>query len=97
MGLSEWKGGVKNGAGHGGHLRWKCRLHIIDPYRCFGRISNVDYNGCFYCKFGDGRCRGVDYNGVRRAAFSNEAGIGTATLAHGAAKTKEPVREVWSR
>ena len=31
--------------------------------------------------------------GVRRAAFSNEAGIGTATLAHGAAKTKEPVRE----
>ena len=32
-------------------------------------------------------------HGTRRAAFSNEAGIGTATLAHGAAKTKEPVRE----
>lgn len=31
--------------------------------------------------------------GVKRAAFSNEAGIGTATLAHGAAKTREPVRE----
>ncbi len=31
--------------------------------------------------------------GVRRAAFSNEAGIGTAALAHGAAKTREPVRE----
>ena len=31
--------------------------------------------------------------GVRRAAFSNEAGIGTAPLAHGAAKTDEPVRE----
>lgn len=31
--------------------------------------------------------------GVRRAAFSNEAGIGTAPLAHGAAKTNEPVRE----
>ena len=31
--------------------------------------------------------------GVRRAAFSNEAGIGTAPMAHGAAKTKEPVRE----
>lgn len=31
--------------------------------------------------------------GVKRAAFSNEAGIGTATLAHGAAKTKEPIRE----
>ncbi|MFH2055025.1 MAG: sodium:alanine symporter family protein [bacterium] len=31
--------------------------------------------------------------GVRRAAFSNEAGLGTAPMAHGAAKTKEPVRE----
>ncbi|MEM1244946.1 MAG: alanine/glycine:cation symporter family protein [Acidobacteriota bacterium] len=31
--------------------------------------------------------------GVKRAAFSNEAGIGTAPLAHGAAKTSEPVRE----
>jgi AGCS family alanine or glycine:cation symporter len=31
--------------------------------------------------------------GVRRAAFSNEAGIGTAALAHGAARTREPVRE----
>jgi alanine or glycine:cation symporter, AGCS family len=31
--------------------------------------------------------------GVKRAAFSNEAGIGTAALAHGAAKTTEPVRE----
>jgi AGCS family alanine or glycine:cation symporter len=31
--------------------------------------------------------------GIRRGAFSNEAGIGTAPLAHGAAKTSEPVRE----
>ncbi|MBX2844456.1 MAG: alanine:cation symporter family protein [Flammeovirgaceae bacterium] len=31
--------------------------------------------------------------GVRRAAFSNEAGIGTAPMMHGAAKTNEPVRE----
>lgn len=31
--------------------------------------------------------------GVRRAAFSNEAGIGTAPMAHGAAKTDQPVRE----
>lgn len=31
--------------------------------------------------------------GARRAAFSNEAGIGTAPMAHGAAKTNEPVRE----
>ena len=31
--------------------------------------------------------------GIKRAAFSNEAGIGTEAMAHGAAKTKEPVRE----
>ena len=31
--------------------------------------------------------------GVRRGAFSNEAGIGTESLAHGAAKTTEPIRE----
>ncbi|MDT0676743.1 alanine/glycine:cation symporter family protein [Autumnicola musiva] len=31
--------------------------------------------------------------GIRRGAFSNEAGIGTATMAHGASKTSEPIRE----
>lgn len=31
--------------------------------------------------------------GAKRAAFSNEAGIGTAPLMHGAAKTNEPIRE----
>src|SRR5690606_29821830 len=31
--------------------------------------------------------------GVSRGAFSNEAGIGTESLAHGAARTREPVRE----
>ena len=31
--------------------------------------------------------------GIKRGAFSNEAGIGTAPMAHGAAKTSEPIRE----
>ncbi len=31
--------------------------------------------------------------GVQRGAFSNEAGIGTESMAHGAARTREPVRE----
>ena len=35
----------------------------------------------------------VIITGVRRASFSNEAGLGTASMAHGAAKTSEPVRE----
>ncbi|PIF06099.1 MAG: sodium/alanine symporter [Draconibacterium sp.] len=40
-----------------------------------------------------GSIGGVIITGVRRAAFSNEAGMGTAPMAHGAAKTSEPVRE----
>lgn len=35
----------------------------------------------------------VIQTGIKRAVFSNEAGLGTAALAHGAAKTDEPVRE----
>ncbi len=36
---------------------------------------------------------GVMVIGIQRAAFSNEAGLGSASIAHSAAKTKEPVRE----
>ena len=40
-----------------------------------------------------GGALGVMAIGVRQGAFSNEAGIGTAVMAHGAAKTREPIRE----
>ena len=36
---------------------------------------------------------GVLVWGIRRASFSNEAGLGSAAIAHAAAKTDEPVRE----
>ncbi|MCA9103433.1 MAG: alanine:cation symporter family protein [Planctomycetales bacterium] len=36
---------------------------------------------------------GVMVVGVQRAAFSNEAGIGSAAIAHSAARTDEPIRE----
>ncbi len=32
-------------------------------------------------------------NGIARGLFSNEAGLGSASIAHASAKTKEPVRE----
>ncbi|HAS57651.1 MAG TPA: sodium/alanine symporter [Algoriphagus sp.] len=35
----------------------------------------------------------VIITGARRAAFSNEAGIGTAPMVHGASKNREPIRE----
>lgn len=40
-----------------------------------------------------GMVGGLVLLGIRRGAFSNEAGIGTAPMAHGAAKTSEPIRE----
>ncbi|MDA0807796.1 MAG: alanine/glycine:cation symporter family protein [Planctomycetota bacterium] len=36
---------------------------------------------------------GVLVTGFKRAAFSNEAGVGSAAIAHAAAKTEHPVRE----
>ncbi|MCT7997013.1 alanine/glycine:cation symporter family protein [Laspinema olomoucense] len=36
---------------------------------------------------------GVVVQGFRRAAFSNEAGVGSAAIAHAAARTEEPIRE----
>lgn len=36
---------------------------------------------------------GVLIQGVKRASFSNESGVGTAAIAHAAAKTDEPIRE----
>jgi AGCS family alanine or glycine:cation symporter len=37
--------------------------------------------------------REIIVQGVRRACFSNEAGLGSSPIAHSAAATKEPVRE----
>jgi len=42
---------------------------------------------------GYGALIGVLVMGFRRAAFSNEAGVGSAAIAHSAAKTEYPVRE----
>jgi AGCS family alanine or glycine:cation symporter len=40
-----------------------------------------------------GGIMGVLVQGVKRGAFSNESGLGSAAIAHSAAKTDEPVRE----
>ncbi len=44
-------------------------------------------------KAGFGALVGVLVVGFKRAAFSNEAGVGSAAIAHAAAKTKYPIRE----
>lgn len=47
----------------------------------------------FSFKAGFGGFLGVLVTGFRRAAFSNEAGVGSASIAHSAASTNEPIRE----
>jgi len=55
----------------------------------FGEIMRSAFsNDALY-----GGVLGVMVLGIKRAAFSNEAGIGSAAIAHSAAKTEYPVRE----
>ncbi len=50
-------------------------------------------DGAFSPIAGFGGAVGVLVQGFKRAAFSNEAGVGSAAIAHSAAKTDYPVRE----
>ncbi len=50
-------------------------------------------DGAFTPKAAYGGFLGVLVLGFQRAAFSNEAGLGSASIAHSAAKTKHPVAE----
>lgn len=51
------------------------------------------FSGAFTGEGVVGGVLGALIQGFRRAAFSNEAGIGSAAIAHSAAKTSEPVSE----
>ena len=50
-------------------------------------------NGAFSPEAAKGGVLGVLIIGFQRAAFSNEAGVGSASIAHAAVKTDEPVTE----
>ena len=60
--------------------------HIGDA---FGQI----FSGAFSDDALKGGFIGILITGLRRAAFSNEAGVGSAAIAHSASKTDEPVSE----
>lgn len=51
------------------------------------------YNGAFTAKGVAGGVLGAMIAGMQRATFSNEAGIGSASIAHSAVKTNEPLTE----
>ena len=55
----------------------------------FGQI----FSKAFQMESAYGGLLGVLVVGIKRAAFSNEAGIGSAAIAHSAAKTNYPARE----
>lgn len=63
--------------------------HFTDIPWAFGEIIS----GAFSKSAAFGGFIGVLMIGVQRAAFSNEAGIGSASIAHAAAKTDEPISE----
>ncbi|MCH7726748.1 MAG: alanine:cation symporter family protein [Planctomycetes bacterium] len=63
--------------------------HITDVPALVGEIFTQAWNA----KALGGGFVGVLVIGVQRAAFSNEAGVGSASIAHSAAKTEEPIRE----
>ncbi len=50
-------------------------------------------DGAFSMKAGFGAFAGIALIGTRRAAMVNEAGVGTASMMHGASMNTEPVRE----
>ena len=64
-------------------------IHIDQVPTAFGAIIS----GAFSPEGVAGGFVGVLIQGFKRAAFSNEAGIGSAAIAHSAVRTKEPVTE----
>jgi AGCS family alanine or glycine:cation symporter len=51
------------------------------------------FSGAFSAEGVTGGVIGALIQGLKRATFSNEAGVGSAAIAHSAVKTKEPVTE----
>ena len=69
-------------------LRLFLNIFCHDFYRCLLLRKTIKGNPML-----GGVLGGLIILGIRRGAFSNEAGIGTATMAHGASQTSEPIRE----
>jgi len=68
---------------------WILLLHAGDLGAGIATIVSAAFTG----EAAAGGFVGVLIQGFRRAAFSNEAGTGSAAIVHAAARTEEPVRE----
>jgi len=67
--------------------------HFADIPQAFATIFDGAFHPENYGKSAVGGAFGALVVGMRRAVYSTEAGLGTATIAHAAAKTREPVSE----
>ena len=75
-------------------LYLSCGVYIIiADFQNVGPAFRAIVDGAFTPEAGYGGLIGVLIQGFRRAAFSNEAGIGSAAIAHSAVRTKEPITE----
>jgi len=70
-----------------------CLLIIFSNISQIGHAFQVIWDGAFSPDAAKGGIVGVLIMGFRRAAFSNEAGIGSAAIAHSTVKTTKPVTE----
>ena len=70
-----------------------CLTIIISNIGSVGTMFAEIFSKAFTGEAAFGGFMGVLVMGARRAAFSNEAGLGSSAIAHSAAKTDEPVRE----
>lgn len=71
-----------------------CSLYILGSHLDrIGPAFTAIIAGAFTPEAGYGGFIGVLIQGFRRAAFSNEAGVGSAAIAHAASRTREPVSE----
>lgn len=66
---------------------------LISKYDMIGSAFAQIFDGAFTGRGIAGGFIGVLVQGFRRAAFSNEAGIGSASIAHAAVRTKYPASE----
>ncbi|WP_154224306.1 alanine/glycine:cation symporter family protein [Marinicella rhabdoformis] len=66
---------------------------IFMNFEHLGNAFNQIFSGAFNPEAGLGGVVGVLIVGFQRAAFSNEAGVGSAAIAHSAVKTDKPITE----
>jgi len=70
-----------------------CAVVIGVNIENIGGAFSAIYNGAFSASALKGGFIGVLIIGLQRAAFSSEAGVGSAAIAHSASKTKNPIAD----